>query len=45
MLYEVPDDVIDSLQDADNLLVCELSKEEREEDSKIVRAYEADISL
>jgi hypothetical protein len=45
MLYEVPDEVIDSIQDADNLLVCELSKEEKEEDSKIVRAYEADISL
>ena len=45
MLQDVPDQVIDSLHDADSLLVCELSREEKEEDSKIVRAYEADVSL
>lgn len=42
-LNEVPDEIIDSLQDADNLLVCELSHTEKEEDAKIVNAYEADI--
>ena len=45
MLQEVPDEVIDSLRDADTLLICELSREEKEEDSKIVRAYEADVNL
>ncbi len=44
-LQDIPDDVIDSLQDADTLLVCELSVEEKEEDTKIVNAYEADINL
>ena len=41
----IPDDAFDSLQDADSLMVCELSREEREEDVEIVRAYEADIVL
>lgn len=44
-LKEIPDEVIDSLQDADTLLVCELSREENEEDTKIINAYEADINL
>lgn len=44
-LQDIPEDVIDSLQDADSLLVCELSIEEKEEDTKIVNAYEADINL
>ena len=44
-LQDIPDDVIDSLQGADTLLVCELSVEEKEEDTKIVNAYEADINL
>nr|QJR98255.1 hypothetical protein PlAlph_2600 [uncultured Alphaproteobacteria bacterium] len=44
-LKEVPDEVIDSLHDADTLLVCELSREENEEDTKIINAYEADINL
>ena len=33
----------DSLADADKLLVCEISDTEKEEDSEIVFAYEADI--
>lgn len=41
----IPDDVFDSLQDADTLLVCELSHSENEDDTEIVHAYEADISL
>lgn len=44
-LKEVPDEVIDSLHDADTLLVCELSREENEEDTEIVNAYEADVNL
>ena len=44
-LNEIPDQVIDSLQDADSLLVCEMSREENEEDTKIIYAYEADINL
>lgn len=43
-LSGIPDDVIDSLQDADKLLVCELSMENDEKETQIVYAYEADIS-
>ncbi len=43
VLDGVPDNIFDSLADADKLLVCELSDTENEEDSKIVYAYEADI--
>ena len=45
VIDRIPDDAFDSLQDADSLMVCELSREEREEDVEIVRAYEADIVL
>ena len=43
VLEDVPDDIFDSLADADKLLVCEISDAEREEDTKIIYAYEADI--
>ncbi len=43
-LRDVSDEVFDSLQDADNLLVCELSKESDEDETKIVYAYEAEIN-
>lgn len=43
-MQDIPEDVLDSLQDADKLLVCELSQEEDEADTKIVFAYEAEIS-
>ncbi len=42
-LEGIPDDIFDSLADADKLLVCEITDTEKEEDSKIVYAYEADI--
>lgn len=45
VIDRIPDDAFDSLQDADSLMVCELSREEREEDVEIVRTYEADIVL
>ena len=45
VIDRIPDDAFDSLQDADSLMVCELSREEKEEDVEIVRAYEADIVL
>lgn len=44
MLTDIPDNVFDSLQDADKLMICELSVEEKEEDTKIVYAYEAEIN-
>lgn len=44
MLKEISAEVFDSLQDADKLLVCELSREENEKDTQIVYAYEAEIS-
>ncbi len=43
-LQGIPDNVIDSMQEADKLLVCELSREEDDKDSQIVFAYEADIT-
>ena len=43
VLENIPDDIFDSLADADKLLVCEISDTEKEEDSEIVFAYEADI--
>ena len=45
LLQNIQDDIIDSLQDADTLLVCELSREQNEDDTKIVDAYEADINM
>lgn len=43
-LSSLPDDVLDSLQDADKLLVCELSIESNDKDTQIVYAYEAEIN-
>ena len=43
ILENIPDDIFDSLVDADKLLVCEISDTEKEEDSEIVFAYEAEI--
>ena len=43
-LDAIPDDVLDSLQDADKLLICELSIEDEDEQTKIVYAYEAEIT-
>ncbi|MCQ2741562.1 MAG: hypothetical protein MJ210_05580 [Alphaproteobacteria bacterium] len=42
-LKDIPDDILDSLQETDKLLICELSKEENETDTHIVYAYEAEI--
>ncbi len=44
LLNDISPEVFDSLQDADKLLVCELSRDENEDDTQIVHAYEADIS-
>ena len=43
-MSDISDEVFDSLQDADKLLVCELSRDEKDEDAQIVHAYEAEIS-
>ena len=43
-LSEIPAEVLDSIVEADSLLVCELSKEEKDEDTEIVYAYEAEIT-
>lgn len=43
ILSEIPDEVIDSLVDADSLLVCELTKTENEDETEVAFAYEADI--
>ena len=44
LLSDISPEVFDSLQDADKLLVCELSRDENEDDTQIVHAYEAEIS-
>lgn len=44
LLKDISADVFDSLQDADKLLVCELSRSESEKETEIVHAYEAEIS-
>lgn len=44
LLKDISPEVFDSLQDADKLLVCELSREENEENAQIVHAYEVEIS-
>ena len=43
MLEGIDDNILDSLQDEDKLLVCELKIGETDEDSQIVYAYEADV--
>lgn len=45
-LTDIEDSILDSLQDADKLLICELSQEKDSDgDNTIARAYEADIDL
>ena len=45
-LTDIEDNIIDSLQDADKLLICELSpNKDPDGDNTIARAYEADIDL
>ena len=45
-LKDIEPNIFDSIQDADKLLVCELSREEDSDgDNAVMRAYEADISL
>lgn len=43
-LKDIPDEILDSMADADKLLVCELSIEEDEKDTQIIYAYEAEIN-
>ncbi len=43
VLENIPNNIFDSLADVDKLLVCEISDTEKEEDSEIIFAYEADI--
>lgn len=44
LLKDISAEVFDSLQDADTLMVCELSRSENEKETEIVYAYEAEIS-
>ena len=45
-LNDIDDSILDSLQEEDKLLICELSRDTDENgDNAIVRAYEADIDL
>lgn len=44
LLQDIPDDILDSMQDADKLLVCELSAAAEDKDTEIVYAYEAEVT-
>ncbi len=43
-LKEIPDEILDSLQETDKLLICELNTTSDEKDTQIVYAYEAEIN-
>lgn len=43
LLESIPAEIFDSLEDADKLMVCELSNTEDENESQIVFAYEAEV--
>ena len=43
LLEGIPDDILDSIKEADVLMVCELIVGEKEEDTQIAYAYEAEI--
>ena len=43
-LDDIPEDALDSMADADKLLVCELSIEKDEKDTQIIYAYEVEIN-
>lgn len=45
LLEGIDDNILDSLQDEDKLLVCELKVGETDEDTQIVYAYEADLVI
>lgn len=44
-LEDIADEIFDSLQDEDKLLVCELTQSNENEESSITYAYEAEINL
>ncbi len=45
LLEGIDDNILDSLQDEDKLLVCELKIGEKDEDTQIAYAYEADLVI
>ncbi len=45
LLEGIDDNILDSLQDEDKLLICELKVGETDEDTQIVYAYEADLVI
>lgn len=45
LLEGLPDDIVDSLLEADALMVCEIKVGETDDDSEIVNAYEAEVEI
>jgi hypothetical protein len=43
-LNDISDDILDALEETDKLLVCELSHDDNENETKIVYAYEAELT-
>jgi hypothetical protein len=43
ILEDIPDDIFDSLTDADTLLVCEIKDTDDDQENELVYAYEAEI--
>ena len=44
-IKDISEDVMDILTESKTLLVCEMSMEENDDDTKIVYAYEADVRI
>ena len=42
-LKDIPPEYLEALQNSNKLLICELNKTDKDEDSQIVYAYEAEI--
>ena len=45
VIEDIPDDILEALFDIDNILICELSIENNDDDTKITNAYEAKINI
>ena len=44
-IKDIPEEVMDILTESKTLLVCEMSMEENDDDTKIIYAYEAEIRI
>lgn len=45
VIDDISDDILDMLFDIEKILICELSAEDNDDDTKITNAYEAKINI